>query len=458
LADILIEGGFVITMDSERKVIRDGGVVMDKGRIVFVGKKNEARRKFRVKKIIDASKCAIIPGLINAHTHLFQSLLRNLGTDMELLDWLKTSIHPAISCYSEGDVRIAAFWGIIENIKSGVTCVIENHYGAGYYETILDAMIETGIRGCLARGIYEINVVDELKEKPDEAIASTERLVKRYHGAANGRIMVAVAPMHPCFASKELLLKAKELSDKYGILYHTHTAESKRDQELNVKSHGKTDVELLHELGILSPKYHAVHAVWVSEKEIKYLAETGAHVIHNPVSNMYLASGIAPIPEMLKAGINVALGTDGPASNNTQDMLQTMKFAACLHKVSKLNSLALTAWDVLEMATINGAKALGLEKELGSLEVGKKADITIINLDKPHIKPIHDPVGSIVYCANCNDVETVIIDGKIVMENRKILTLDEKSFAEKAESGAYNIKERIKERFNIEYPFEKHMI
>jgi len=447
MTDVIIKGGTVVTMDDKRRIIEDGAVVTRENKIEFVGKREEAEKRFKTGKEIDAGRKVIFPGLINAHTHMFQVLLRNLAVDAPLLDWLESVIHPALSILKENrdDIHAAALLGCIENIKSGVTHVVDNHYGGGNYDAVIEAMIETGIRGCLARGIYELNVPEPLREDPKDAISDCERLVRKWRGAAGGRIMVGIAPMHPCNASKELLVKARDFSDEFGVIYHTHTGESKGDQELNVKIHGKTDVELLKELGVLGPRYHAVHSVWVSKAEINHMAQAGVHVVHNPVANMYLGSGVAPIPEMRNAGINVALGTDGPASNNNQDLIESMKFAACLHKVNKLDPAIITAQDVLEMATINGAKALGLEGEIGSLEVGKKADLIIVDMEKPHISPVHDPVASLVYCANGGDVDTVIVDGKVVMERRQIKTVDEQKVIQKS----YEVSQRLEEKLKI---------
>ncbi len=459
MTTIIIEGGFVIPVRPRGKIIRDGAVVVEDDRIVFVGKRDEAKRKYHSDTVIKAHRHVIIPGLVNAHNHLFQSILKNIGIDMELVTWLRTSIHPTLASFTDEDFYVAAKWGLIENIKSGVTSIIENHYGPRGHEAVIKALIESGLRAVLARGIYEVNVlIDMLRETPEEALSHVENLVKKYHGKENGRIMIAVAPMHPYNASKELLLKAKELSDKYDIIYHTHTAESKKDQELVVQLHGKTDVTLLYELGILGPRYHAVHAVNVSPQEVKYIAETGAHVIHNPESNMYLGSGIAPIPDYLKAGANVALGTDGAGSNNNNDMIEAMRFAVLLHRAARSHPSIITAWDALEMATINGAKALGLEKEIGSLEPGKKADITIIRLDAPHTAPVHDPLGAIVYCATAQDVDTVIVDGKIIMENRVVKVFDEEKVKEEAEKTAQRILDRAREKFGAKFPFEKFLV
>lgn len=431
--DLIIKGGTVVTIDQKRRIIRDGAIAISGNEIEFVGKREEVDSKFKSDAVIDSSGRTIFPGLVNAHDHMFQVMLRNLGVDTNLLEWLKTVIHPAMSILKDNKegIQAAAMLACLENIKSGNTFVVDNHYG-GNYEAVIRAMIKSGIRGCLARGIYEINVPETLRESPNVAIPDCERLIRRWHGAAGGRIMVGIAPMHPCHVTKEMLLRAKELSDRFGVPYHTHTGESKGDQDLNVKIHGKTDVELLNELGILSPRYMSVHSVWVSEADIKNMAKAGVHVVHNPVSNMYLGSGVAKIPEMKKAGINIALGSDGPASNNNQDLIQSMKFAACLHKVSKLDPAIIGAQDVLEMATINGARALGLEREIGSLEVGKKADLIVVDMEKPHIAPVHDPVASLVYCANGSDVDTVIIDGKIIMKNREVLTIDEREVLKRA--------------------------
>ncbi len=455
MASIIVEARYVIPVRPARKIIRDGAVVVDGDTIVFVGKAEEARRRYHSDVVIKAERHVVIPGLVNAHNHLFQSILKNIGIDMELVSWLRTSIHPTLASFSDHDFYVAAKWGLIENIRSGVTTLIENHYGPRGYDAVAKALIESKLRAVLARGIYELNVLlDMLKEDPDQALSHVETLVKKYHGYGD-RLWIAVAPMHPYNASKELLLRAKELSDKYGLIYHTHTAESVKDQELVRELHGKTDVALLYELGILGPRYHAVHAVQVSEEEVKYLAETGAHVIHNPESNMYLGSGVAPVPDYMEAGVNVALGTDGAGSNNNNDMIEAMRFAVLLHRAARKHPSIVTAWDALEMATINGARALGLEDKIGSLEPGKKADITIIRLDKPHTSPVTDPLGAIVYCANASDVDTVIVNGEIIMESGRVLVFNEEKVREEAEKTQQELLDRARNRYGIKFPYEE---
>jgi len=446
---MMVHGDFVIPMDG-RRVIRNGAVVIENKEIVFVGKEDEARRFLPEERIGGKGKI-VMPGFVNAHNHLFQAVLRNLAVDMVLLDWLRTSIWPMLSSFNSDEIRKAVRLGILEAIRSGTTTLIDNHYGGRFYDEVADELVSSGIRGVLARGGYEINAREELLEDRERIISDTERLIKKYRG----KLVVAVAPMHPCFASKELLLMAKDLSDRYNVPYHTHTSESREDQELVKKVHGKTDVELLHELGILGPRYHAVHGVYMSEREVKLMAASKANLVHNPISNMYLGSRAAPVTEMMREGVNIALGTDGPASNNNQDMMTSMKVAALLHKSSKQNPIAISAWDVLEMATVNGARALN--GDFGVLEKGRRADMVVMDMRQPNTAPVHDPVGAIVYCATYNNVDSVIVDGKLLMREKRVLVYDEDKVMEEAEKAAYSLVERAKSRYGLRFRFEDLM-
>jgi 5-methylthioadenosine/S-adenosylhomocysteine deaminase len=279
-------------------------------------------------------------------------------------------------------------------------------------------------------------------EDDDEVVREYDRLIRTWHKKANGRIMTWVSPVNLPFSSLESIVKLHELAEKYEVGLHTHLSESKGEVELIRKEYGKDYVEVFNDLGVLGPKFQGAHAVWVSDKEIALLAKTNSRVIHNPTSNMYLASGTAPVPQMLKAGVTVALGTDGPCCNNNLDMIQTLKFAALIHKSNSLIPTVITANEVVRMATIEGARSFGLENEIGSLEVGKKADITIIDLWRPHILPVFDPIATLVYSANGGDVDTVIVDGKIVMEDREVKTIDEQLTLKKAKEAAEDLVQR----------------
>lgn len=433
--DLAIHGGTIITMDRKQPIIKDGGLVIQDGKIAFVGKKGEIRKYGDADQQINAMGKFIFPGFINAHAHMFQVLFRNLGFDLGLLDWLKQVVWPLTINLDKNDVYTAARLGLIENIKSGVTCVVDNQY-PGHYEEPLRAMDEIGFRGILACGYYEVGVPDEVRVEPTAALKTCEILIKKYDKVGKGRLRVCPAPMHPCFISEELMLKSKEIADKYNTYLHVHTAESKRDVGMLVDKTGRRDVEFLYDLGVLDNRFLAIHSVNVTQHEIDLLARSGCHIVHNPVSNMYLGSGVAPVPEYMRNRINVALGTDGPASNCNQDIIETMKFAACLHKVHLLDPSILTAQEVLQMATINGAKALGMEDRLGSIEVGKNGDFAIIDMFKPNTVHVHDPVGSLIYSATSENVDTVIVDGKVLMENRKITFANEESILREADKVA----------------------
>jgi 5-methylthioadenosine/S-adenosylhomocysteine deaminase len=393
-----------------------------------------------------------IPGLINAHTHMFQSFLRGLGDDLELMKWLKEVSYPIIQAISEEDVYIAALLGCIEQIKTGTTYVIDNHYqnsSERAIDKVAQAILETGMKGLIARGM-RWRTPRAIKDKyPDflfpyslsEEISITERLIRKWN-KKESRVKVCPAPLNTRLAGPEMFLEAKKLSEKYNVPIHTHISETQAPLRICIEDYGKTEIELLHEIGVLNHLFHVVHGVWLNDEDINLMAKAKANLIHCPVSNMILASGVAPVPKMLEKGINVALATDGPASNNNQDMISVLKFTALLHKVSTLNPLITPCEQVLEMATINGAKALGLENEIGSIEIGKKADIVLINTKRPHIWPVHRHTSALVYCANGSDVAYTIIDGKVVYEYGNIKTVDEESILEMAKEHAYQLVEK----------------
>lgn len=439
--DLAIRGGTIVTMDAKQPIIKDGGLLIQEGKIVFVGNKSKIREFGTPNQKIDATGKFIFPGFINAHAHMFQVLFRNVGVDLDLLDWLRQVVWPLTTNLTKQDIYTAARLGIVENIKSGVTCVVDNQY-PNFYEEPLRAMQEIGFRGVMACGYHESGVPEEVRVEPTKALSRCEILIKKYDEGGRGHLRVCPAPMHPCFTSEELMLKSKEIADKYNTYLHVHTAESERDVKMLVDKTGKRDVEFLHDLGVLDNRFLAIHSVNVTQREINLLARSGSHIIHNPVSNMYLGSGVAPVPEYMRKQVNVALGTDGPASNCNQDIIETMKFAACLHKVHLRNPSIITATEVVQMATLNGAKALGLEDRLGSIEVGKNGDVVVIDMFKPNTVHVHDPIGSLVYSATSENVDTVIVDGKVLMENRRITFGDEEAILKEADKVALRVLQR----------------
>jgi 5-methylthioadenosine/S-adenosylhomocysteine deaminase len=422
LIDILIKNGHVITMDSKRRVFKRGSVAIEDTKISAVGE--DIRGPAEV--VIDASGKAVLPGLINAHTHLSMTLLRGVADDMPLMDWLETQIWPIERNLTGQDCYVGALLGCLEMIKSGTTCFADQYF---FMEEVARAVEEAGLRAVLSYGIIE---KDDPKRRESELRAG-EKLVKTCHGKADRRILTMFGPHAAYTCSPGCLERVKKLAKKYGVGIHIHLAESRDEVDSIVKKYGKRPVEHLEAIEFLGPEVLAAHCIWLNEREIEILRRHGVKPVHNPVSNMKIACGVAPVPEMLAAGIPVALGTDGAASNNTLDMFNEMKFAALLSKVHKFEPTALPAQKVLEMATINGAIGVGLQNEIGSLEVGKRADVVLVDLRRPHFAPLHSVVSHLVYSAVGSDVDTVIVDGKVVMRDRKVLTLDEGRVLERAQ-------------------------
>lgn len=425
LADILIRDGYIITMDAQRRILERGSVAIEGDKITAVGKDV----KERADTVIDARGKAVMPGLINAHTHLSMTLLRGVADDMPLMEWLDTKIWPIEKNLTAQDSYLGASLGCLEMIKSGTTCFADQYF---FMEDVARAVEKAGLRGVLSRGIIEL---DDPKKR-EATIREGEKLVKTCHGKANGRILTMFGPHSAYTCSPECLMKVKELAKKYKVGIHTHISESQDEVDRIMKKYNKRPVEHLDSIGFLGPEVLAAHCVWLTEREITIIRKQGVNPVHNPVSNMKIACGVAPVPEMLAAGIPVALGTDGAASNNSLDMFSEMKFAALLNKAHKLDPTVLPAQVVIEMATINGAVALGLQDKIGSLEVGKKADIVMVDMKKPHLAPLHNVISHLVYSAVGGDVDTVMVDGKVLMQERRVLTLDEVKVVEDTQKAA----------------------
>jgi len=440
--DLLITGGQIVTMDAGRRIVDNGAIAIAGNRILAVGPTTELASNVQANRTLDARGRTIFPGLINTHTHLFQTLLKGPGDDRQLEDWFCTAVGPAATQLTEEDCYLAALAGCIEAIRSGTTTIKDFMYVhpvPQLSDAVIRAFAETGIRGVYVRGYVDTGeaygIPRPLIQEQEAILADCERVIRRYHGSADGRITVRLGPCMIWSCTREGLEATRSLATALDVGLTMHVAETPFSIENSMQRFGVADLAFLERIGFLGPDVLAVHGVYLTERDLRILKARDVKVSHNPTSNMYLASGVAPIPQMLLAGITVGLATDGPASNNNQNMIEALKFGALLHKVHTKDPTAITAERILEMATIEGARALGLD-DVGSLEPGKKADLIIVNLQKPHASPVHHPVSSLVYSASGEEVEMVIIDGKVVMEDRRIVTVDEENILARAQTAA----------------------
>ncbi len=439
MADTLVEHATIITMNKNREIIEDGAVAIEGEDILAVGKTDAIKKKYKFERIIDAKKNPVLPGFVNTHTHLFQTLYKSLLDDLALLDWLPNIYKLSANIRME-DCYYAALIGCIELIKTGCTCILDENYPYARETTdgVLKAFDEVGIRGTVARGHFDRDLWKlgtPFIEETDKQVKDTTSLIKKWEG--NERVRVWFSPNWAPYCSDELIAKVCDMAEKYhvGVSMHLHEVKSEVQRWKGITGYSPIQYYYNKGINILNSNLIAIHCVWVDNKDIEILKETGANVSHNPVSNMYLGSGVSPVPEMIAAGIPVGLGTDGAASNNCQDMIEVIKTTALLHKVVSLNPTAITAEKVLEMATIDGAEALGLEDEIGSIEPDKKADLVLFDLRHANTTPINRPHSQIVYCSKSHNVDTVIIDGKIVLEN-KITTINEEKIVERVQKVA----------------------
>lgn len=431
---LLIENGTIVTVNENRDVLENGYITIQEDLIAAVesGSAPEPLRA-QADDIIDASGFAVMPGLVNAHNHLHESFIRGLSDDRNLMDWLYDIAFPIYTHMRDRDVYLATMVGIIENIRGGATAVtncLEANVHPSNADASCQAALEFGIRYKHARGWADRNWPDPLREEPERIFAEVGRLVEEWHGKANGRIRVDFEPASNFGCSGGTILRCAELAQEWGIGVHMHVAESEEELTLHVEETGKRCVQWLYDLGVLGPSFQLAHSVWVDDEEIELLAQSGATVIHNPVSNMYLAAGTAPIPQMRREGVSVALGTDGQACNNGQEMMDVLKWTFNLHKVTTRDAMVLTSEDVIEMACQGGSLAFGVPEQIGSLEVGKKADLILVDMSNSRMMPPLSVPSALVNYTRSTDVDTVIVDGRLLMQGRKILVLDEESVLE----------------------------
>jgi len=414
--------------------IEDGALAIKNQKIIFVGKFASATSIDADLKINAKGKVAM-PGLVNCHTHVPMTLFRGIAEDQPLDTWLKETIWPLEAKLRPENVYVGALLGCLEMIRSGTTCFADMYF---HEDMVVKATEKSGLRGVLAQGIFEAGN----KVRGKKMLAESVNFAKSFNGYANDRVRTMLGPHATYSCSQDLLKKISERASELNVGVHLHLAESKTMFRKFKKKYGFSEVEFLDKMSFLKRHVLAAHCINLSNEDMLILSKCGVNVVYVPVANMKLGLGATKIKDLTDLGVNVSLGTDGPASNNSLDMFETMKIAALLQKLAYQNPTVMPAYEVLKMATINGAKALGLGESIGSLEVGKKADIVLVDLSKPHLKPLHDIYVSIVYSAHGSDVDTVIVDGKILMENRQVKTLDEQTVMEKAEKTALDLLSR----------------
>lgn len=431
--DLIVRGATVVTMDGSRRVIDDGAVAVRGGRVVAVDETRDILRRYAAREVIDATGKVVIPGLINGHTHVPMTLFRGIADDLDLQEWLTKYIFPAeAKNVTEDFVRVGTRLGLAEMLRSGTTTYCDMYY---FEDAIADETFKAGMRGVLGETVIDFPVADN--KTYEAGLAYTERFVKKWQG--NSLIVPAIAPHAPYTVSEEHLKAARAFSDRTGAPIVTHISETKREVDDSIKAKGTSPIEYLNRIGFLNDRVIAAHVVWPTENELGLLKKLGVGIVHNPQSNMKLASGVSPVPAMLKEDLPLGLGTDGAASNNDLSMWEEMDSAAKLHKLISNDPKAVSAQEAFEMATIRGARALHLEKEIGSIEKGKRADLVIVDLDALHQTPFYNIYSDLVYATKAGDVRTVIIEGRVVMRDRKLLTLNEETI--KADARRY--RERI---------------
>lgn len=436
--DLIITGGKILLMDPQNTHLENSAIAIYKSEIIDISSQIDITKKYSAKKTINAQNSLIMPGFINCHTHAAMTCFRGIADDLELMDWLNNYIFPA---EAKNVNKNLAYWGTMlacaEMIKSGTTTFKDMYI---FEDETARAANETGMRCLVGEVLFDF--ASPNVKTPEEGLAYTRMLLEKWKNNPLVNIIVEPHALYTC--SPSLLTDAKKLADEFNAPVGIHLLENKEERDQLKEKFGKGAVSFLKDIGYLDDKFIAFHCVCLDEEDINLFARHNCKIVHNPASNMKLASGIAPVPDMLKAGVTVGLGTDGCASNNNLDMIKDMSLAAKLHKVARLDPTVMDAQTVLRMATIEGAKVLGMEKITGSLEAGKKADIIIIGLDKPHLTPLYNEYSHLVYAASGADVDTVIINGKLVMENRKLLTIDENEVMQKVREIAVEIKESLK--------------
>jgi 5-methylthioadenosine/S-adenosylhomocysteine deaminase len=442
MSNLLIENGSILTMDEKDRIHSPGWVWVQDDRIGAVGSGQAPADLYpRADRAIDATNMVVLPGLVNGHTHLSQTFMRGLADDLPLLDWLKQVMWPIQAAMTAQDVRLASLLGLVENLRCGATAVVQHHKITASPEHVnaaAEAAEELGLRMFLARGWVDLGGAGEA---PESILSEMERLHRQWHTATGGRITIGFGPLAPWRCSEATMRQMVTLARDWDVPTHIHVAEAQDEVEMLRERTGKRHVEWLHSLNALGPDVQLVHSVWLTESELDLVAASGSIVVHCPVSNMYLASGTAPVRQMLDRAIPVAIGSDGPASNNSQDLLEALKTAALLAKVSAGDATALLPVEALRMATRAGARLFG-QKDLGQILPGARADLTLVDLDNARCMPVHRPESALVYNASGPDVHTVIVDGRVLLDAGRVAGLNEEALLAKCRQAATQLMKR----------------
>ncbi|MGD9897583.1 MAG: 5'-deoxyadenosine deaminase [Calditrichaceae bacterium] len=416
---ILIKNALIVTMNPKSEILT-GDILVEDRRITRIAKTIDEP----CHEVFNAANLAVVPGFIQTHIHLCQVLFRNMADDMQLLDWLQKKIWPFEAGHTPESLGLSARLGIAELIKSGTTTILDMGT-VNHQDMIFQALAESGLRAFAGKTMMDYgNLPEKLKEKTDESIDESLRLLKKWHQFDDGRLQYAFAPRFALSCSDELLTETGRLAREYDVLYHTHASENIDEAKLVRERFGVSNIRLFEELGVAGENLCLAHCIWTDEEERSLLKEKDIKVLHCPSANLKLASGIAPIPEYLENGITVSLGADGAPCNNNLDIFNEMRLAALIQK-PKYGPAAMPAFEVFKMATINGAQTLGMQNTIGSIEEGKKADLTFIDLNQVHSVPYEDIYAKVVYSSKAEDVKHVMTDGKWLMKNRELLTLNE---------------------------------
>jgi len=433
--DILIKNAKVITMNENEDIIEKGFVGIKDNQLEYIDYMDNIKEEITADKVIDADQKIVFPGLINTHSHAYQILLKGLGADLKLMDWVQVVVAPYSQKITQEINYYAALLVALESLQSGCTTVADffyAHHKPKLSDGVIEGLMDMGIRGVMIRNFHDCGVENGIPESyletPEEAFLDVDRLINKYEEDSNGMMKIWTGPGVTWGISKEGLEATVEYNKSRNIPYSIHLLETEDDNKHTLQKYNKKAVELMDEVGFLTPDLLAAHCVKLTDEECKILGDNGVNVAYNAASNMYLGSGIPPIIKLKEAGAKISLGTDGAASNNSMDMIETLKLSALLQKVSYEKPNIISAEDVLRMSTIEAAESLKLEEEVGSLKEGKKADLFIFNPENPKSFPLHDSVATLVYSSSIENVETTIVNGKILYENKEFKTKYDKEY------------------------------